>query len=163
MRKMMLWLFSAVLFMTLPALAQHNHGGGSRGGGTVSHGGGWSRGGGSARGEARHGGAERRSNRIRQSRERQNHRAQEHFRGGRFEHNYFRGHWGREHRFYWGAWGQTCGYDSWFFYNGAYFNILDPVPVAWCGDVVYVDEYGDGYVVVNPLYPHIVIRLGVRF
>jgi hypothetical protein len=78
---------------------------------------------------------------------------------------YFAGHWGRHHPFYWGAWWPCGGYGyrSWFFYNGAYFDILAPVPDFWCGDAVYIDEYGDEYILVNPVYPGVYYRLGVRF
>ncbi len=89
-----------------------------------------------------------------------------HYDGRHFDHAYFRGHWGRYHPFFWGnVWwyGPRCYPNSWFWYDGAYFTILEPIPDPWCYDEVYVDEYNGDYVLVNPVYPGVYFRLGVRF
>lgn len=159
MRKILFWLFSMFLFLTLPALAQHN-----RGGGGGHNGGGHSSGGNHNGGERQHNNVQRgrRENRRHEARgERRNH-----WDGRRFDRDYFRGHWGDGNRFYWGRcnwWGPRFYVGSYFRYNDVYFVILEPVPDYWYDDVVYVDEIGNEYVLVNPLHPGVYFRLDVRF
>lgn len=177
MRKIMFWLFSMFLFVTLPAFAQRgNHGGGNHGGnggGHAAHGGGQhsggQRGGGEARGQRGepHGqrGEARGERRERGRGERGE--ARGHFDGRRFDHDYFRGHWGDGNRFYWGRcnwWGPRFYVGSYFWFNDAYWTIVDPIPYDWYDDEVYVDWVdGYGYVLVNPLYPGVYFHVGVRF
>jgi len=165
MRKILFWLFSMFLFLTLPALAQRNQGGGHNGGGRSS-GGNHS---GSVRGNR--GGGERQHNNVQRGRrENRGHEARgerrNHWEGRRFDHDYFRGRWGRDHHFFWGRcvwYGPRFYVGSFFWYDGAYFVIVEPVPDYWYDDEVYVDETDSGYVLVNPLYPGVYFRLNVQF
>jgi len=52
---------------------------------------------------------------------------------------------------------------SYFWYNDAYFVIVEPVPYDWYDGEVYVDEVDGFYYLVNPMYPDVMIRLDVRF
>jgi len=163
MRKMFLWLFSAVLFLTLPALAQH---GGHASGG--SHGFGGGRGDAHATQHAQapvaHGGA--RAALPHSGYHYSTGGARAAWRGGRFDHEFFVGHWGAYHPFYWGAcnwWGPRFYPGSYFWFGGAYFVIVDPIPDYWYDDQVYVDEYDGGYWLVNPLYPGVRFAVTVRF
>jgi len=75
--------------------------------------------------------------------------------GRRFDHDYFRGHFGHDHDFYWGhcAWyGPRFYVGSRFWYGGAWFVIVDPVPDFWGDEAVYVDEIDGVYYLVNPIY-----------
>ncbi len=170
MRKILFWFFSMFLFLTLPAVAQHSHGGGG------GHSGGGHSGGGRSSGGNHNGGnrgGERQHNNVqRGGHENRGHEARgesrNHWNGRRFDHDYFFGHWGREHRFFWGRcnwWGPRFYVGSYFWYNDAYFVIVEPIPADWYDDEVYVDEpYDNGvYYLVNPLYPSMMVRLGVRF
>ena len=152
MRKSLFWLFSTFLFFTLPVYAQHSTGGSHGGGGTH---GGSQHGGNVHAGGAVHQGVQQRSAHSRISRG--------HFHNGRFDHGYFAGHWGAGNPFFWGEcrwWGPRFGIGSWFWYNDAYFVILEPIPSDWYDDEVYVDEYDGGYVLVNPMYTG--VHFGVR-
>jgi hypothetical protein len=172
MRKIMFWLFSMFLFITLPVFAQHggghggggSHGGGSHGGGSHGGGGGYHGGGGS------HGGGHQGGQRGGEShgqRGGSRGEARGHFNGGRFDHEYFRGHWGDGNRFYWGRcnwWGPRFYVGSYFWFNDAYWTIVDPIPYDWYDDEVYVEWVdGYGYVLVNPNYSGVYYRVGVRF
>ena len=113
MRKTLLWMFSTLLFLTLPALAQH---GGHASGGHSSGGGGFhgSQSHGSAqpqRGGEQRGGQARGEQREHHDLSSQRHEgyhysgggaARGYWRGDRYDHDYFRAHWGYDHRFYWG-------------------------------------------------------------
>ena len=167
MRKILFWLFSMFLFLTLPAVAQHNQGGGGR-----NNGGGHSSGGnhgGGNRGN-RGGGGRQHNNVQRGGHENRGHEARgerrNHWDGRHFDRGYFRGHWGRDHSFYWGRcnwWGPRFYVGSYFWYNDAYFVIVEPVPYDWYDGEVYVDEVDGFYYLVNPMYPDVMIRLDVRF
>ncbi len=93
--------------------------------------------------------------------------ARGYWRGGRFDHAYFGSHWGGYNRFYFGncVWfgGPRWGIGSYFWFNGAYFSIVEPVPFGWYDDEVYVDDIDGVYYLVNPSYPGVYIRVGVRF
>ncbi len=165
MRKILFWLFSMFLFLTLPAVAQHNHGGGRSGGGRSSggnhnNGNNHNRGGGERQhNNVRRGGHESRGQEARGE-------SRNHWDGRRFDRDYFRGRWGRDNHFYWGRcnwWGPRFYVGSYFWYNDAYFVIVEPIPYDWYNDEVYVDEIDGVYVLVNPLYPGVYFRLGVRF
>jgi hypothetical protein len=197
MRKTLFWLFSMFLFVTLPAFAQHNNGGGggshgggfggghsSVGSGSHSSGGGAAhsttkgqgqthgttrnapngsyRGGNGYRGNGYHGNG---YNRGGYGRGYGN--AREHFNGGRYDREYFGSHWGGYNRFYWGGcnwWGPRFGVGSWFWFGGGYWTIIEPIPYWWYDDEVYVDWVdGYGYALIDPLYPGVYFRLGVRF
>ncbi len=203
MRKLLFWLFSLFLFVTLPALAQvkehgsssgHQASGGQRSrnsghaseqrqrqSGHASETGGQSdrarvrshsninnnrQGNGSRINNDSHRGINsgRRSGEVRGGREA---RGRDHYDGRRFDRGWFGGHYGRGNYFYWGRceWfgGPRFGVGSWFWFNDAYFVILEPIPYDWYDDEVYVDEYGDGYVLINPRYPGVYFRVGVRF
>lgn len=185
MRKTLYWLFTALLFATLPALAQRNSGHESHGnsfhgavsGHTQFHG---------NAGVRQHGNGERPNVGVRQrgndSRGGEQPRGyqgrgynyshgrgvethNQHWDGRHFEHGYFGQHWGHDHRFFWGRcnwWGPRFGVGSWFWYNDAYFVIVDPIPDYWYDDEVYVDEYDGAYYLMDPLYPGVRFALRVR-
>jgi hypothetical protein len=74
----------------------------------------------------------------------------------RFDHEYYGRHFGGDHRFYW----QHCRWHgprfypgSSFWYGGAWFVIVDPVPDYWGDEYVYIEEIDGFYYVVNPMYP----------
>lgn len=166
MRKILFWLFSMFLFLTLPAFAQHNHGGGHNGGGRSGTHNGGNRGGGVQRGGERHGGNAQRGGRENRGHEARGER-RNHWDGRRFDRSYFRGHWGRGNRFYWGRcqwWGPRFYVGSYFWFNDGYWVIVDPIPYDWYNDEVYVDWIdGYGYVLVDPNYPAAFVRIDVRF
>ena len=92
----------------------------------------------------------------------------EHWDGRRFDHEYFESHWGRRHPFYWnhcGWYGPRWVVGSYFWYDGVYFEVIDPIPPYWYdGQVVIVyDEYCDCYYAVNDAYPGVRIHIGIRF
>jgi len=164
MRKFLFWILSAFLFVSLPALAQRNGGGHAqaRGNGHAveQHAA-------PARGEAHTEGRGARDTAHAQYHYSQGGSARAYWRGGRFDHNYFVGHWGSGNRFYWGScnwYGPRFGVGSWFWFNGAGFEIIDPIPPYWYDGEVYV-EYVDGYgyVLVNPTFPGVYYHVGVRF
>jgi hypothetical protein len=173
MRKTMFWLLSTFLFLALPALAQHPGGGGGHSGG--GHSGGSH--GGSAHASAPHGGGGHsggqrsgRGNAQREVPHQGYHYAQgnarDHWRGGRFDRDYFVGHWGYGNRFWWGRcnwWGRPYWVGSYFWFNDGYFEIVDVVPVDWYDGEVYVDEYDGGYYLMNPDFPGVRILVRVRF
>ena len=180
MRKL---LFSFIAFLMLlftpAAFAQHggHAGGGSHGGGSHQasqpHNGG-QRGGGERqahneqRGERRGGGERHEQRGEARGEARGRSEAREHFNGGRFDHEYFRGHWGEGNRFYWGRceWfgGPRFGVGSWFGFGGGYWSIVEPIPYWWYDDEVYVEWVdGYGYVLVDPNYPGVYFRVGVQF
>lgn len=91
----------------------------------------------------------------------------DHWDGRRFDRDFERDHWGRDHRFYWGQcnwYGPRFYVGSYFWYNDGYFVLVESVPDYWDEEVVYV-EYVDGYgyALVNPLYPGVYYHLSVRF
>ena len=178
-----LWmLFATLLFATLPAVAQH---GGGHASGGHSYGGhaaapqhesrpaaapAQNRGG-AARGEQH---AEQHGNpgyRVETPHERYHYAgggaARNYWHGGRYDHEYFVGHWGGYNRFYWGNcnwYGPRFGVGSYFWFNGGYFTIIDPVPPFWYDEEVYVDWVdGYGYVLINPMFPGVYYHVGVRF
>lgn len=163
MRKILLWIFSAFLFTTLPAFAQH--------GGHASGGGRGFSGGHQVHSEVRSGGARGYRGEGRETAHYGYHYSQgsgrAYWHGGRFDRDYFVGHWGVGNRFYFGRcnwWGPRFGVGSYFWYNGAYFTIIDPVPAYWYDDEVYVDWVDDyGYVLINPTFPGVYYHVGVRF
>lgn len=153
------FLLALILFLAVPfALAQHGGHGGHAGGhagfsgghaqvhsAPVEHrgGAGYSY----ARGDV-HGGA------------------RAHWNGGRFEDHYFVSHWGASNRFYWGGctwYGPRFFPGSYFWYNGAYFVIVDQVPDYWGDEEVYVDYSDGGYYLINPLFPGVRYGISVRF
>lgn len=95
------------------------------------------------------------------------HEARDRWDGRRFDHDYFRGHYGRDHVFFWGhcGWyGRPYYVGSRFQYGGAWFVIVDPLPDYWIlDDGYYIDEYGDEYYIINPLYPGVRVRVSVYF
>jgi hypothetical protein len=177
MRKTLFWFFSLFLFAAIPAVAQH---GGHASGG---HFGGSGRSFGSARGEqhervAAPAKGEQRGGFVEHHGEGfpATHNgyhwagggaARTHWDGHAYDHDYFYGHWGREHAFYWGHcnwWGPRFGIGSYFWFGGGYWTIIDPVPPYWYDDEVYVEWVpGYGYALVNPLYPQVYFHVGVRF
>lgn len=89
-----------------------------------------------------------------------------HWDGRHFDHDYFVGHWGYGHSFYWGHcnwYGQRFYPGSYFWYGGAYFVIVDEIPPYWYDDEVYVDFVDDGYWLINPQYPGVRFSVNVRF
>jgi hypothetical protein len=91
-----------------------------------------------------------------------------HWDGRRFDHEFFESHWGERHRFYWnhcGWYGPRFYVGSYFWYDGAYFEIVDTVPSYWYDDPIYVvyDEACGCYYVVDPVYPGVRIHVGIRF
>lgn len=91
-----------------------------------------------------------------------------HWDGRRFDRDFFRDHWGYAHRFYWrrcGWYGPRFMVGSYFWFNGVYFEIIDPVPPYWYDDpvvVIYDDDCGC-YYIVDPMYPGVRIHVGIRF
>src|ERR1700690_3254067 len=95
-------------------------------------------------------------NSPRAPRDRDRRDAQRHYDGHHFDHRYFDHHYGRRHPFYfyevyWA--GEPCIVNSTFWYDGAGFVIVEPVPVSWCGGPLYIEEADDYYVIMNPYYP----------
>ena len=91
-----------------------------------------------------------------------------HWDGHRFDHEFFESHWGYRHPFYWnhcGWYGPRWVIGSYFWYDGLYFEVIDPIPPYWYdGQVVIVyDEYCDCYYAVNDAYPGVRIHIGIRF
>ena len=172
-----LWmLFATLLFAITPAVAQH---GGHASGGHASFGGH------ETHGVQQRGNGERANAGVRQRGnepvERHDLRNQPHagyhydrggparnyWRGDRYDHDYFRSHWGYDHRFYWGHcnwWGPRFAVGSYFWYGGGYWIIVDEIPYDWYDDEVYV-EYVDGYgyALINPVFPGVYYHVGVRF
>ena len=84
----------------------------------------------------------------------------DHWNGRRFDDDYFRGHWGNEHRFYWHHcrwYGPRFMVGSRFYYGGGWFIIVDPIPDYWGDDYVYIDDIDGVYYLVNPLYPQRIV------
>ena len=127
--KKLLWIFPVLLLFLTPAFAQHGRNqGGNRAGerrqsfdreprehkqAVREH-----------KGEYR----EHRGDRDR-SFERRDHRD-----ARRFDHDYFRGHYGVDHRFYWHHcrwYGPRFVVGSRFYYGGGWFIIVDPIPDYW--------------------------------
>lgn len=94
--------------------------------------------------------------------------ARGHWDGRRFDHEYWERHWGARHPFYWGhcGWyGPRWAVGSYFWYDGAYFEVIDSIPPYWYeGQVVIVyDPLCDCYYAVNDAYPGVRIHIGIRF
>lgn len=91
----------------------------------------------------------------------------DHWDGRRFDRDFERNHWGRDHRFYWGQcnwYGPRFYVGSYFWYNDGYFVLVESVPDYWDEEVVYVEYIdGYGYALVNPMYPGVYYHLSVRF
>ncbi len=162
MRKLLFSLFAFLILVLTPAvsLAQHgNHSNGSHGNGSARSTearGGFRQGtaGSVNRGEPaqhqQHFKENKNEYRYHEGRE-----ARGYWDGRRFDHDYWRGHFGHDHGFYWGhcAWyGRPYWVGSRFWYGGAWFMIVDPVPDFWGDETVYVDEIDGVYYLVNPLY-----------
>lgn len=177
MRKSFLMLFATLLFAALPAFAQHgNHGGGHSSGGGRATGGHESHNSGTARNASNSSHGSRGEQREHHDLSNQRHEgyhfnrggsARGNWRGDRYDHDYFRSHWGAEHRFYWGHcnwWGPRFVVGSYFWYGGGYWVIVDEIPYDWYDDEVYV-EYVDGYgyALINPTFPGVYYHVGVRF
>jgi hypothetical protein len=67
--------------------------------------------------------------------------------GHHFSSGYFHDHFGNGHRFGWGSvdWdGPRFSVGSSFFFGGVWFGIVQPIPVGWVGDPVYVDVGTNG-------------------
>jgi hypothetical protein len=172
MRKTMYLLLASLLFLTLPALAQHGHASGGHGSyGGSSHGFSGSH-------AAAHGGSAPAKGGYTEHHDVANGphagyhysgggAARNYYRGGRYDHEYFNAHWGAGNRFYWGHcnwWGPRFGVGSYFWFGGGYWTIVDPIPYDWYDDEVYVDYVdGYGYVLINPTFPGVYYHVGVRF
>jgi hypothetical protein len=162
MRKTFLMLFATLLFAALPAFAQH---GSHASGGHASSGGHGFSGGSHAAGTQSHP-ATRSGSGYNYSRGDIHGGARAHWVGGRFEDHFFAAHWGAYNRFYFGGcnwWGPQFYVGSYFWYNGAYFEIVDPIDPLWYDEEVYVDYYDGGYYLVNPFRPGIRFAVRVRF
>jgi hypothetical protein len=188
MRKTLFSLVFGLLVFAFPAFGQgHGNHGGNRGNGGHEQRGGGDR---HAQSQPRHDnrgrGIERDDHINGRGAEREFHRDRDHDRGGyhfsnhdrgefrrhwdgrRFDHEFFESHYGYRHPFYWGH----CGWygprwyvGSYFWYDGLYFEVIDPIPPYWYdGQVVIVyDEACDCYYAVNEAYPGVRIHIGVRF
>jgi len=93
---------------------------------------------------------------------------QHHWDGRRFDHDFFETHWGRNHPFYWshvGWYGPRYRIGSYFWFNGIYFSIVEPIPPYWYDDAITViwDEDCGCYYAVNDRYPGVRIHIGIRF
>jgi len=148
MKKLAL-IFAVLMAFSLPALAQHRGGGGGGhwGGGREPH---------------------EHTQAIRQYHQAyRGHGSPEirdHWDGRRFDRAYFGAHWGYGHQFYWYHcrwWGPRFVVGSRFYYGGAWFMIVDPIPDYWGDGYVYIDDIDGVYYLVNPLYPgtHIVVNV----
>src|SRR5271154_3371433 len=166
MRKTFLMLFATLLFAALPAFAQHGGGHASGGHASAGHANGGGHGfSGGSRAEASHPAA-RTGAGYNYSRGDAHGFARAHWVNGRFEDHFFAAHWGGYNRFYFGGcnWGGPQFYvGSYFWYNGAYFEIVDPIDPLWYDEEVYVDYYDGGYYLVNPFRPGIRFAVRVRF
>src|SRR5208282_5619866 len=158
------FLLALILFLAVPfALAQHGGGhasGGHASGGHAGFNGGHAQVHAPAPAVHEHGGAG-----YSYSRGDVHGGARAHWNGGRFEDHYFVSHWGASNRFYWGGctwYGPRFYPGSYFWYNGAYFTIVDQIPDYWDDGEVYVD-YDDGYWLINPMYPGVRYAVTVRF
>jgi hypothetical protein len=92
--------------------------------------------------------------------------ARDHWDGRRFDRGYYGDHWGPRNRFYWGHcnwYGPRFYPGSYFWYNGAYFVIIEQAPPYWYDDEVIIIEDDGWYYMVNPQYPGIRIHVDVRF
>jgi|SRR5271157_720720 len=177
MRKTFLMLFATLLFAALPAFAQHHGGGGSHGGsGGRASGSHESHNSGTARNASNASHGSRGEQREHHDLANQPHQgyhysgggaARNYWRGDRYDHDYFRSHWGADHRFYWGHcnWvGPRFVVGSYFWYGGGYWVIVDEIPYDWYDDEVYVEyEDGYGYALINPTFPGVYYHVGVRF
>lgn len=178
MKKTLFYLVFALLLVVSPAFAQH-HGGGSSHNNGGSH-----NSGGHAQSQPHHDNEGRpvqhENPRSEQQFHQNNPRAgyhyagqprgvyAQHWDGHRFDHGFYESHWGYGHPFYWGhaGWyGPRWGIGSYFWFNGVYFTVVDPIPVGWYDDSISIvyDDGGDCYYAVNPRYPGIRIHVGVRF
>lgn len=93
-------------------------------------------------------------------------RPREHWDGRRFDNVFFELHWGRGHRFYanhceW--YGPRWYPGSYFWYSGIYFVIVEPVPVYFYNDPVYVEYMDGGYYLVDPVYEGSRIHIDIKF
>jgi hypothetical protein len=94
--------------------------------------------------------------------------ARTHWDGRRFDRPYFAAHWGPAHPFFWGRvgwWGPRWAIGSRFWFGGAWFSIIDPIPYYWYNDQVTViyDEDCGCYYAVDPVYPGVRIHIGIVF
>jgi hypothetical protein len=181
MKKTLFSLVFALLVLAVPAFGQGNHGGGRGNGGG---GGGRGDGGRHAQSQPRHDDRGRSYQRNDRREEREFHANHEergyhysehdrgefrrHWDGRRFDHDFFEGHWGYGHRFYWGhcGWyGPRWAIGSAFWFDGAYFTIIDTIPYDWYdGEVAVIyDPACDCYFATNPVYPGVRIHVGIRF
>jgi hypothetical protein len=169
MQKTLLSLVFGLFLFAVPVFAQHGHGGHSGGGGHYQS-------------RPTHDGNRNVQHENRQT-EQKFHQSQPrggyhygtprgefaaHWNGHAFDHEFFEAHWGYGHPFYWGhcGWyGPRWAVGSAFWYDGLYFDVIDPIPYAWYDDqvVVVYDPACDCYFAENPIYPGVRIHVGIRF
>lgn len=90
----------------------------------------------------------------------------QHWDGRRFDSPFFETHWGYRHRWYWNRcewYGPRYAVGSYFWWDGVYFVIVQPVPVYWYDDPVTVIYVDDGYYIVDPVRPGVRIAVNIRF
>ncbi len=158
----MKYILAFLLFLTVPfyAVAQHNHGGGSRGGSSQvrqpanMHG----------RGTApsSHAGLQQRHVGSFQH----GVAAQRHWDGRHFDRGYHNQHFGYDHRFGWRGctwYGSPFVVGSRFWWGGVWFSIYEPIPNYWYDDTVYVEEFDGMYYIYSLQDPGVHFRIGVVF
>lgn len=101
---------------------------------------------------------------------RYNHEARDYRRGevmrdhrehARFDEHHWQRHFGNQNHFYWGHsrwYGPRFCQNSRFYWGGAWFVIIDPVPY-WGDDDVYIDWVDDGYWLYSPYHPGVRIQV----
>lgn len=179
MKKALFAAIFSILLFAIPASAQRRGGGGNQ-----HQQRGESRGGGSWRSQPRqdnrgrgveHNYDRRQDQRFHENQPREGYHYaaprrdfRDHWDGRRFDRDFFEAHWGYRHPFYWshcGWYGPRFEIGSYFWYDGVYFDILEPIPSAWWNDdiVVVFDPDCGCYYVVDPLYPGVRVHVGIRF
>jgi Ni/Co efflux regulator RcnB len=157
MRKLLFSLIALLLCLTPLALAQRGHNGDARP---------------QNRHEARRSEPREHRDHVRENRREyrgdrhERNDARNHRDGRRFDHDYFRGHFGREHSFYWSHcrwYGPRFYLGSRFYYSGVWFVIVDPIPDYWGDEVIYVEDIDGVYYIINPMYPDTRIVVDVTF
>ena len=91
-------------------------------------------------------------------------RAREHYHNGRFDHDYYVGHFGPGHQFYFSGvywYGPYGAYDSIFVFDDCGFVLMNNFPPYWPIGAVYIFEVDGHYFLTSPGYPGMMIAIQV--
>ena len=91
-------------------------------------------------------------------------RSREHYHNGRFDHDYYVGHFGPGHQFYFSGvywYGPYGAYDSIFVFDDCGFVLMNNFPPYWPIGAVYIFEVDGHYFLTSPGYPGMMIAIQV--